>query len=140
MKRIFILLVLISVLASSLFAQSYTVQNVTGRVQRESGGNKIDVRAGDTLTADTVVHTGVGAFLVLGEGDKTFTIPATRSGRIGELITAAAGVRVGGSVNRVDTSAVSRTTGQVSVASARAADVAIDKDINDDIDDDIAED
>jgi len=129
MKKIVVLLVMICILAGSVFAQSYSVQSVTGRVQREAGNNRVDVTAGDTLTADTVVHTGVGASLVLREGDRTLTIPAARNGRVGELVSASSGVRISGNVARVDTGAIGRTTAQVATASARAADAAADDDI-----------
>ena len=129
MKKFLVLSVLLCVMTVCVFAQSYTVQSVSGRVQRESGGNRLDVNAGDTLSADTVIHTGIGASLVLKDGDRTFTVPAARNGRVSELATAAAGVRIGGNIATTDTSAVSRTTGQTSTASARASDAAQDEDI-----------
>jgi len=112
-----------------VFAQSYTVQSVTGRVQQEKGGDRVELKAGDTLSGDTVVHTGVGASLVLKEGDKTFTVTAARSGKVAELTAAAPGVRISGNVAKTDTGAVSRTTAQASTASARASEAAQDEDI-----------
>jgi hypothetical protein len=111
------------------FAQDYTVQSVSGRVQREANGARVDVRAGDALTAETVIHTGIGASLILSEGGRTLTIPAARDGTVAQLSSATTGVRISGNVSRVDTGAVSRTTGQVSTASARASDAAQDEDI-----------
>jgi hypothetical protein len=124
-------LVLIIALAVTLTAaaQNYSVETVTGRVQRVSGTNRVDVKEGDILTADTVIQTGVGASLVLKQGEDTFTIPAARNGNLGELITTASGVRINGNVARVDTAAAARTTGQVTTASARASDAAEDEDI-----------
>ena len=129
MKKIVFLAVLMIAMAVGAFAQSYTVQNVSGRVQRESGGSRVDVSAGDTLSADTVIHTGVGASLILKEGDRSFTVPGARSGKVGELAAATSMVRIGGSIATTDTSAVSRTTGQTSTASARASEAAQDEDI-----------
>ena len=129
MKRIAVSIIMICVLAASVFAQSFSVQSVTGRVQREAGGSRIDVRAGDTLTADTIVHTGVGASLVLREGERTLTIPAARNGRVGDLASASAGVRISGNVARAETGAIARTSAQISTASARASDAAADDDI-----------
>ena len=129
MKKIVFLAVLMIAAAVCAFAQSYTVQSVSGRVQRESGSNRLDVGVGDILTADTVIITGVGTSLVLKAGDRTFTVPAARNGKVSELAAASSGVRIGGNVVRTDTGAVSRTTGQVSTASARASDAARDEDI-----------
>jgi len=128
MKRIAVLLALLFALTVCAFAQSYTVQGVTGRVQQEKGNSRVDVKIGDTLTAETMIYTGVGASLVLKEGDKTFTVAAAKSGKISEL-AAASGVRISGNVARTDTAAVSRTTAQASTASARASDAAADADI-----------
>lgn len=128
MKRIAILAFLLCV-AVCVFAQSYTVQSITGRVQQEKGNGRVDVKVGDTLSANTVIYTGVGASLLLKEGEKTFTVPAARSGKVGELTAAASGVRINGNIAKVDTGAVNRTTAQVSTASARASDAAKEEDI-----------
>jgi hypothetical protein len=130
MKKIILLAVLAFAMTAAAFAQNYTVQSVTGRVQQEKGNSRIDIKAGDTLTAGTVIHTGVGATLVLKSGDKTVTIPAARSGKVSELTASASGgVRIGGNVAKTDTGEVTRTTGQVSTASARASDAAGEEDI-----------
>jgi hypothetical protein len=129
MKKIVFLAVMAFAMTAAVFAQNYTVQSVTGRVQREQGSGKADVKAGDILTAETVIHTGVGASLVLKDGEKRLTVPAARSGKVAELASATSGVRIGGNVSKTDTAAVSRTTGQVSTASARASDAAQDEDI-----------
>ncbi|MDR0443020.1 MAG: hypothetical protein LBH44_06410 [Treponema sp.] len=130
MKKIVLILIIGCIAAVAVFAQSYTVQSVTGRVELEKGGNRVTVKEGDTLTAEAVIHTGIGASMVLKDGEKTITIGAARNGKLAELAAgAASGVRIGGNVARTDTSAVSRTTGQVSTASARASDAAQDEDI-----------
>jgi hypothetical protein len=129
MKRTLLFAVLVCVVAAFTFAQSYTVQSVSGRVQQEANGVRVDVKAGDTLNANTIVHTGIGASLVLTDGGKTLTVPAAKSGTVTELTVAASGVRISGNVSLVNTSAVTRTTGQVSTASARASDAAQGEDI-----------
>ena len=129
MKKTGIFLAMLMVLAVSAFAQNFTVQEKTGRVQRESGANRIDISAGETLAPDTIIHTGVGATLILKQGERTFEVPAARNGRLSELVTASSGVRITGNVARVDTGAVGRTTGQAATASARASDAAADDDI-----------
>jgi hypothetical protein len=129
MKKSMLLVVLTCAMTAAVFAQSYTVQSVTGRVQQERGGNRVDVAAGDTLSAETVIHTGIGASLVLKEGERTLTVTAAKSGKVSGLASAATGVRITGNVARTDTAAVTRTTGQVGTASARASDAASDEDI-----------
>ena len=134
MKR-FVFLALIAIaVAAAVFPQqtaahNYTVQEVKGRVEREAGSQRVAVKAGDTLTAEAVIHTGVASSLVLRSGDRSFTIQAVRSGKVSELTAAASGIRIGGNITRVDTSQADRTTGQVSTASARASDAAEDEDI-----------
>ena len=129
MKKIVFWAVLMIAAAVCVFAQSYTVQSVSGRVQREAGNNRVDVNTGDTLTADTVIHTGVGATLTLKEGDKNYTVPGARSGKVKELATTSSTVRIGGNIATTDTGAVARTTGQTSTASARASEAAAEDDI-----------
>jgi len=129
MKRIVLLMIMVCAMTVCVFAQSYTVQSVTGRAQQEKGGSRVDLKVGDTLSADTVIHTGVGASLVLKENDKTLTVTAARSGKVAELTAVASGVRINGNVSKTDTGAVSRTTAQASTASARASDAAQDADI-----------
>ena len=129
MKKIVLLIAMVCAMTVCVFAQSYTVQSVTGRVQQEKGGDRGELKAGDTLSADTVIHTGVGASLILKEGDKTFTVTAARSGKVSELTTSAPGVRISGNVAKTDTGAVSRTTAQASTASARASEAAQVEDI-----------
>ena len=129
MKKIAILIVMLSIVTAAAFAQSYTVQSVTGRVQREAGNVRVEVKTGETLAAETVIYTGVGASLVLKSGDKTFTVPAARSGKVTDLASASSGLRISGSVARTDTDAAARTTAQVSTASARASDAAAEEDL-----------
>jgi len=128
MKRLTVLMVMMFATVC-VFAQSYTVQSVTGRVQYDKGGSRVDVKVADTLTAETVIYTGIGASIVLKEGEKTFTIPAARNGKVAELASLSSGVRISGKVAKTDTTAVSRTTAQVSTASARSSDAAQDGDI-----------
>jgi len=129
MKKVVFLLVLMFVLTVCAFAQSYTVQSVTGRVQQDKAGERVEIKAGETLSGDTVIYTGIGASIVLKEGDKTYTIKAARSGKVSELATTASTVQISGNVAKTDTAAVTRTTAQASTASARASEAAQDDDI-----------
>jgi len=128
MKKTIVLLVLLLAMTVCAFAQNYTVQTVTGRVQQEKSGSRIDVKVGDTITAETIVYTGVGASLVIKEDDKTFTISAAKSGKVSELAFAG-GVKISGNIAKTDTAAVNRTTAQASTASARASEAAAGADI-----------
>ena len=130
MKKIVFLVLIAVVIAGVASAQSYTVQSVTGRVQREAGNNRVDIAVGDVLSADTIIHTGIGATLVLREGERTLNVPAAQNGRrLSELAAGGSSVRISGNVVQVDTSAVNRTTAQVGTASARASEAAGDDDI-----------
>jgi len=129
MKKILFFAVLMFALTVCVFAQSYTVQSVTGRVQLEKNGSRVDVKVGDTLSGDAVIYTGIGASVVLKEGDKTFTIKAARNGKVSELAVTASSVSISGNVAKTDTGAVTRTTAQASTASARASDAAQEEDI-----------
>jgi len=127
MKKIAFLIVMVCAMAAICFADNYKVQSVTGRVQREEKNSRVDVNVGDVLSADTVIHTGVGATLVLKNGDVTLTVPAVRSGKTAEL--AVTGVKITGTVAKVGTDNIKRTTAQASTASARASEAAGDLDI-----------
>jgi len=129
MKRIVVLVIMMCVMAVCVFAESYTVQSVTGRVQQEKGGSRVDLKVGDTLTADTVIHTGVGASVVLKTGDKTLNVTAAKSGKVSEVASAPSSVQIKGSVAKTDTGAVNRTTAQASTASARASEAAQGDDV-----------
>jgi phage gp45-like len=129
MKKVVFLAVLMFVMAVCAFAQSYTVQSVTGRVQQDKSGNRVEVKAGETLSGDTVIYTGIGASIVVKEGDKTYTIKAARNGKVSELATSSSSVQINGNVATTNTDAVSRTTTKASTASARASDAAADADI-----------
>ena len=128
MKKVIIFCLLACFLTTFAFAaERFTVQSVKGTVEKVSGGA---VKAGDTLDGETVIRTGVGASVVLLDADgKSVTVPAARNGKVAELAKAATSVRIGGNVVRTDTDAVSRTTGQVGTASARASDQAGGDDI-----------
>ena len=130
MKRIIFLVLIAMAVTAVVSAQNFTVQSVTGRVQREAGNNRIDIAVGDVLSANTIIHTGIGASLVLRDGERTLNIPAAQNGKsLAELAQGGTGVRISGNVIQVDTGAVNRTVGQVSTASARASDAAGDDDI-----------
>jgi hypothetical protein len=129
MKKIMLLLIIMTA-AVAAFAQSFTVQNVSGRVERETSGGKWEVvKAGDALTGDTVIRTGIGAKLTLASDARTFSVGAVQTGSVTSLAGNTAVIRIDGRVAQTDTGEVSRTTGRVSTASARASDAAVEEDI-----------
>ncbi|MDR0708553.1 MAG: hypothetical protein LBF77_00630 [Spirochaetaceae bacterium] len=130
MKKMLLVLIVFMAASAAVFAQSFTVQNVSGRVERETSGGKWEaVNVGDTLTNDSVIRTGIGARLVLASEGRTFSVGAVQTGTVASLAGSGAGIRIEGRVAQTDTGVVSRTTGRVSTASARAGDAAAEDDI-----------
>jgi hypothetical protein len=130
MKKTVLVLIVFMAICGAAFGQSFTVQSVSGRVERETGGGRwTAVNAGDTISGETVIRSGIGAALTLASGGRTFSIGAVQTGNIASLAGNSGGIRIDGRVARTDTGEVSRTTGRVSTASARASDAAEEEDI-----------
>jgi len=130
MKKIMLFLVIVCFTVGFVFAQDYIVESINGRVQKESGNRRVNVTVGEKLTSETVIYTGIGASIVLRQDDKTITIPAANSGKIGDLTASPPRVRVSGNVVTTDTTAATRNLNQITTASARASDAAADEDIS----------
>ena len=132
MKKATFFVIFICLAAVLTFAESYTVQNVTGRVEREIGGNgaaaaRAIIKTGEMLDGETVIYTGIGSSIVLKDkGEKTTAVPAARNGKVSDLVKAATGVRISSNIARTDTSAVGRSNAQIGTASARASEAAGD--------------
>ena len=130
MKKTVLALIALMAISGAAFAQSFTVQSVSGRVERETSGGKWEaVNAGDTVSGEAVIRTGIGARLTLASGGRTFSVGAVQTGSVAAFAGSAAGIRIDGRVAQTDTGEVSRTTGRVSTASARAGDAAAEEDI-----------
>jgi hypothetical protein len=129
MKKTLVILIVFMATGGAVFAQSFTVQNVSGRVEQETGGSWTAVKAGDTLSADSVIRTGIGARLTLASEGRTFSVGAVQTGKLASLAGNSGAIRIDGRVAQTDTAAVSRSTGRVSTASARASDAAAEEDI-----------
>ncbi|MDR2135205.1 MAG: hypothetical protein LBO76_01170 [Treponema sp.] len=134
MKKALFVLIITAALGGAAFGQSglyqsFTVQSVSGRVEREAGGGWEAVEAGEALAGDAVIRTGIGARLALVSEGRVFSVGAVQTGRLADLAGNAAGIRIDGKVTRTDTGALSRTTGRISTASARASDAAAEEDI-----------
>jgi len=144
MKKFAIFLILTCFAAGFIFAQhpamtpakpdarSFHVQSVEGHVSRDGGNNRVNINVGDVLAANTFIRVGLDGtnpgVLVLSDGENTYTIRSTYSGTIADSPAVLRAIRRG-SVVRVDTGAVSRTTGAQQTAAARAGDAAHGDDI-----------
>jgi hypothetical protein len=130
MKKICALLLFGLVFSAMVFAaDTYTVQSVAGKVEREVSPGKWEaVAAGATLTGATVINTGINSTLVLKSGSRSVTVPAMKKGTVETLAAAggSAGIRIGGKVSTSDTSVTARGTVNVSTASTRASEAAED--------------
>ena len=130
MKKTMLMCVMAAAFAGTVFAQSFTVQSVSGRVERETNGGKWEaVKAGDALTGETVIRTGIAAALTLASGGRTISVGAVQTGKLASLAGNSGGIRIDGRVVQTGTEEVSRNTGRVSTASARAGDAAAEEDI-----------
>jgi hypothetical protein len=130
MKKTVLVLIVFMAICGAAFGQSFTVQSVSGRVERETGGGRWEaVKTGDTLVGETVIRTGIGARFVLASEGRTFSVGAVQTGPLSALAGSGAGIRIDGRVAQPDTGEVSRTPGRVSTASARARDAAAEEDI-----------
>jgi hypothetical protein len=130
MKKMLLVLIALLAIGGAVFGQSFTVQSVSGRVERETGGGKWEVvKAGDTLTGEAVIRSGIGARIVLASEGRTFSIGAVQTGQLAALAGNTGSIRIEGRVAQTDTGEVSRNTGRISTASARASDAAAEEDI-----------
>jgi hypothetical protein len=130
MKKTVLALIVFMAISGAAFGQSFTAQSVSGRVERETGNGRWEaVRAGDTISGEAVIRTGIGARLTLASNGRTFSIGAVQTGSVASLAGNSGGIRIDGRAAQTDTGEVSRTTGRVSTASARAGDAAAEEDI-----------
>ena len=129
MKRFLVTMVIALAVTAAVCAQSgsagYTVQEVTGRVERDAGNGKWEaVKTGETLRADAVIRTVIGASLTVKDGDNILTVGPMKNGKLADIVSDGAAIQIQGKVSQTDTDAVSRTGGRLSTASARASDAA----------------
>lgn len=125
MKRMLCIALCALAVTAAAFAQNFTVQEIAGRVELETGENRWEtIRAGDTLKTDAVVRTGIGASLTVKTGDQVLTIGPAKTGKIGELAAGGTVIQIQGKVSQTDTSAKSRLAGSTITASARGKSAA----------------
>ena len=124
MNKVVLFAIVILLCAMAVSAQNYTVQEVSGRVERNSGGTWLAVSPGETLSADSVVRTIVGANLTVRLGEQVLSIGAMKNGRLSELASGGPAIQMQGRAVQTDTGTLSRSTVRVSTASARASNAA----------------
>jgi len=119
-------------LVAETVAGEYTVQSVTGKVEREvSAGNWEAITRGMKLSPATVVNTGLNSNLVLKADGKAVTIKAMQKGTVEKLTSglanAGTGIKLGSRAIKSDAaedSGPGRTN--ISTASTRASDATGD--------------
>ncbi|MDR1445988.1 MAG: hypothetical protein LBI90_03720 [Treponema sp.] len=131
MKRILLLALVLGVFLSGLaFAADWTVQSVTGKVEREASPNTWEaVSSNGTLSDSAVVRIGLNSTLVLKSGDQVKTIRGAKTAdTIEKLIVAdnASGVKLGGKISASSTAVNARSTQSSSTASQRASEAVGD--------------
>ena len=124
MKKTVMIALFALMTAAAVFAQ-YTVEEVSGRVERDAGKGKWEaVKTGDSLKADTIIKTAVGANLKVKFNGKVLTVGPMKTGKIEDLAGSSSTIQIQGKVVQTDTSTVNRNSGNASTASARASDAA----------------
>jgi len=126
MKKTVIILLML-VFSSAIFAQDYTVFSVTGDIQYLKNGVFTKVKIGDTLDNSTYLRIPFEATIALRLPDNTqIAILGRQEGTIANLAPQRRVVRIGGTVAQTDTTPSRRTVAQIGTASARASDAAAD--------------
>ena len=121
MKKIILAGIMVLALTMIAFAQSYTVQEVTGRVEQELGSDTWEaVKAGDVLKEDAMIRTLVGASLTVKAGEEVLRVGSMKTGKLSDIAGNEGVIQIKGKISTTDTAAVNRDTGRVSTASARA--------------------
>jgi len=126
MKKVILVLLIVIGVTVAVSAQTYMVQEVNGRVEREVGNNSWElIKVGDTLRAEMVIRTAISnANLTVTIGNEVLVVGPRNNGKLGDLVGNASVINIGGKVAETDTSAVNRRTTRVSTASARASSAA----------------
>ncbi|MDR1318856.1 MAG: hypothetical protein LBJ90_04455 [Treponema sp.] len=125
MKK-FVLFLIIGLMFSGILfaADGFVVQSVTGKVEKEVSPGKWEaVREGSTLSAATVLNTGLNSNLVVKNGEKLITIKAMQKGTLESLaaVNSSSGIRIGGRISSSTTAVNARGTSNTSTASTRAS-------------------
>lgn len=132
-KTVLLVVAAMVVGAVAFAAESYKVEQVTGKVTYEaSAGTWKNVTVGQELSATTAINTGLNSTLVVSSAGKSSTIKAMQKGTVEKLAAASAGTTSGGLKKAVVKSSVSGETAAnqsgVSTASSRASEAKSDID------------
>jgi len=126
MKRVVLFLVIAFALTMAVSAQTYIVQEINGRVEQNKGGRWEPVSLGDTLRADAVIRTLIGARLSVRAGNEILIVGAMRNGKLADLLDSNTVIEIQDRVSHTDTESTERVAGRITTASARASDAAGD--------------
>jgi hypothetical protein len=130
MKKILFPVFLLGVILGGMaFAEDYTVESVTGKVEREvSPGKWQALGRGMILSSDTVIDTGVNAQLVLSSGGNSVTINARQKGTVENLIggVSVPGVRISEKVTESQDGVSSRGSSGAASGSAGTSGAVVD--------------
>jgi hypothetical protein len=122
-RLVLTVLVALAAAGAAFGLENYTVQSVSGKVEREvKSGVWEAVKIGDIVSGETVLRTAVGASVTLASGGTASVIGAAKNGTVAVLIKGR--IQIGGQVSKTNTEESERTTGRVGTASARASDAA----------------
>ena len=125
MKKIILAALFAMAVTAAALAQSYTVQEVKGKVEQKVGNEWKAILKDDVLKADTIVSTGIGASLTVKTGDQVLTVKAmVTEKKLSEAAGSGVVINIQNKISQTDTSAVSSNTERVSTASTRASDAA----------------
>lgn len=124
MKKAIFTTIFATLTSFMIFAESYTVKTVAGKVQYNDNGSLKAVTKGMELSDDTNVVVGVGANLIVTKNGKDVRIKANSKGTIASFAgTSSGGIKVGNAAEK-NTTGSAKAAGEkgVSTASSRASD------------------
>ena len=132
MKKRLVVLALLAMAASSLFAADYVVKTVKGKVQFESQpGVWVDVKVGQVVSDSTNLNTSLNSFVILELDGNEITIKAMQKGSVDSLVASTAGskgVKKGTIKSSTVAGKTNGTSKGVATASSRASEAKSDFD------------
>jgi hypothetical protein len=130
-KLIFVVLIFGLVSGLVCAADSFTVDSVRGKVEKEvSPGKWQAITPGSIVYANTVLNIGLNSRLVIKAGAKAVTIDAMGKNTVQNLVSAASGtgsIKIAGKVVNTQSGGVTQSTSNISTASTRASEAAADQ-------------
>jgi hypothetical protein len=134
MKKLILAVLILGFISGLAFAaDSFTVDSVRGRVEKEVSPGKWEaVTPGSTVFSNTVLNIGLNSRLVIKNGAKNITIDAMGKNTVQNLVSAASsgtgGIKIAGKVVNTQAGTVTQSTSNISTASTRASEAAADAD------------